>query len=260
MAGALLLHDFLCFGNPLTTNPSIQSAMFRDDTLLFGVLGWPTLQRFLWLTVHPFRGIFYQCPVLLIALLSFRVPRHLRAIAPETVVRLLVAVYFLLFNMSFNGWTGGWGVGSRYLIPGLPFLFSFSLAGFRRFRGLSAVLIGVSAAFMLSVTAVGAMMPAPNEGPPPRSNPVLYGVRQLMAGRVSISVQSMLEATTTRSGNDDWDSYNLGEVAGLRGATSLIPAGVLIFAATGLLLLGKDARVDVPHSLRPGLAERRNSR
>jgi hypothetical protein len=227
MAGVLAAHNYLSFGSMLINNQSIQSDLFKSQGQLFGILGWPEPIKLFWLTVHPFRGLFYCCPLLFLSLLSLR-PFRIRQIALETSIPLLVVAYHLMFNMSFNGWTGGWGVGPRYLIASLPFLYSFSLGGFRRFPRTSYSLMIVSAGIMLCVTAVQVMIPGPNEGPPPPSNPIADSFGQLAAGKVSVSVQGMLDYVPSHSPNEEWDSYNVGELLGLPGLLSLAPISLAI--------------------------------
>ena len=76
----LLLHNALCFGGPfVASNFSAQSAQFRDARLALGVLDWPDLRRLYWLTIHPYRGLFYAAPVLLLPLASAFITRGTRA-------------------------------------------------------------------------------------------------------------------------------------------------------------------------------------
>jgi hypothetical protein len=252
MTGVLLIHNYACFGSPFINNTSIMTDIFKTKGHLLGVLGWPQPVRLFWLTFHPFRGIFVCCPVLLVSLLSIRWSRPAWPVTLETAIPLGIITYHFLFNMSFNGWTGGWAVGPRYLIPALPFLFSFALTGFRRFQIVAACMAALSAVFMLSVSAVTVMVPAKDDGPPPRFNPVFACLSELAAGRVSISRQGILDFAPTSSNDSKWASYNLGELAGLHGLTSLIPVGVvfLLFVllayrltTCGLPLLGTGGRV-----------------
>ncbi|HET6335658.1 MAG TPA: hypothetical protein VFG30_20680, partial [Polyangiales bacterium] len=55
-------------------------------------------------------------------------------------------------------------------------------------------------------------------------------VRKLSRGEVSVSTQSMLDIKPMKSESAVWASYNLGEVMGLRGLASVVPAAVLLFA------------------------------
>jgi hypothetical protein len=218
---ALLTHNYLCFGNPLTSNTAITLDVFKTKGYLLGFLGWPQPVRLFWLTLHPFRGIFACCPVLLVSLLSIRPSRLVWPLALKTIVPLGIVAFYFLFNMSFNGWTGGYAVGPRYIIPALPFLFSFALVGFRRFRMLSVGMTALSAFMMFAVSAVTVLIPAENQGPPPPISPVSACIRLLVAGRVSVSTSELpgLEATPA----DEWTSCNLGQLFGLHGLASLVP-------------------------------------
>jgi hypothetical protein len=226
-AVALVAHNQLCFGSPWKTNYALERArVFTDEGDLLGVLGWPELRRLWWLSFHPFRGLFYCCPVLLVPLLSWR--RLRGPAAAECWIPLAVVASFVAFNLSFNGWTGGWGVGPRYLIPALPFLYSLVLPGWRRFPRIAGSLAATSAAIMLVVTSVQLMVPGPNRGAPPSTNPVAQCFELVLEGRVSVSRQSVFERRPGVSGGDRWDSYNLGELAGLSGAWSLVPPLLLL--------------------------------
>jgi hypothetical protein len=230
MTGGLLAHNYACFGSPFLNSNSIQADTFQSKGHLFGMLGWPQPVRLFWLTFHPFRGLFLCCPVLLVSLLSMRWSRLVWAVPLETSIPLGIVAYHLLFNMSFNGWTGGWSAGPRYLIPALPFLFSFALPGFRRFRIVAAFLAALSAVLMLSASAVLVMVPGPDQGPPPRFSPAVVCLYQLAAGQVSISTQGILDFAPTFSTDRKWASYNLGELVGLHGVASLIPIGLAFLA------------------------------
>ena len=230
LTGALLAHNYACFGSPFVSNKSIETVAFRSTGQLFGLLDWPQPIRLFWLTFHPFRGLFLCCPVLMVSFLSMRLYRPLWAMTLETGIPLAIVAYHFLFNMSFNGWTGGWCVGPRYLIPALPFLYSFALAGSRRFRVVTTGLAVLSAAMMICVSAVLVMVPGPNQGPPPYFSPVRFCFDYLGAGMVSISTTGMLDIRPTFSNNRPWASYNLGELAGLHGVASLIPIGLALLA------------------------------
>ena len=45
-----------------------------------------------------------------------------RGLGAESVLFSVLALTFLLMNVSFNGWHGGSSFGPRYLIPAIPFL------------------------------------------------------------------------------------------------------------------------------------------
>jgi len=93
---------------------------------------------------------------------------------------------------------------------------------------------------MLCVSAVRLTVPGPNDGDAPDLNPLWNTARVLASGNVSINDQSILERSRTSevSGDDRWDSWNVGEILGLKGWLSLLPACGLVlalyyFAASG---------------------------
>jgi hypothetical protein len=249
-AGVLAAHNYHYFGNILLTNQAIQPEAFKTSGYALGMFTWPRPIFLYWLTLHPYRGLFYGCPVLALSLLSFRWPFR---ISLATGIPLLVFGYYLIFNMSFNGWTGGWGVGPRYLIPSLAFLYSLSLDGFRRWPTIARLLIVVSAVFMISATAVEVMVPSPNEGPPPPTSPVTGSIGQLASGEVSVSAQGMLDYLPARSPNEEWDSYNVGELLGLTDIFSLAPMVIatLFFGYLVHLAKPESKRVRSSRSRRP---------
>ncbi len=205
------------------------------------MIGLPQPIRLYWLSFHPFRGLFYTCPVLILGLLGLPHWRSVTKTGLRALLPLCVIGHFVLFNLCFNGWTGGWGVGPRYLIPIIPFVFLLAPVGLSRFPKLSWSLGALSALLMLISTSVLVFVPAPNQELHSVS-PVTQMVPFLMDGKVSVSTQSMLErAPTTNyaelwarnsrgiaSPEETWDSYNLGEVLGLQGAWSLLPLALLL--------------------------------
>ena len=227
MAALLFTYNQLTFGSPFTSNQTLVGG-FQTQGLVLGMLQPPDYERLYWLMLHPFRGLFYCCPVLVLSLLSLR--WRWRGITLEVVVPLAIILSFLFFNITFNGWAGGWGVGPRYLIPMTPFLFSFALRGFRLCTAPATLLMAASAVIMFSVSAVQVMAPAPNDRVDARMDPVSDSVRKLSRGEVSVSTQSMLDIKPMKSESAVWASYNLGEVMGLRGLASVVPAAVLLFA------------------------------
>ena len=227
IAALYFTYNKLTFGDMFTSNQTLDGG-FQKQELVLGMLAPPDFERLYWLTVHPFRGLFYTCPVMILALLSLPRKWRLGQMTLETFVPLAIIFLYFAFNLTFNGWAGGWGVGPRYLIPIFPFLFSFALRGFRSFTGPALVLMIGSALIMFSVSAVQVLIPAPNDKVDKRLDPVSDSVRRLSNGEISASTQSMLDFVPTPSEHAKWASYNLGEVAGLTGLASVIPAAALL--------------------------------
>jgi hypothetical protein len=241
-------YTWFAYGAFFRATYAAQDPMFQDEGLLFGMIGLPQPIRLYWLSFHPFRGLFYTCPVLILGLLGLPHWRDVTKSGVRALLPVCVIGHFVLFNLCFNGWTGGWGVGPRYLIPIIPFVFLLAPIGLSRFPRLSMSLGALSVLLMLISTSVLVFVPAPNQELRPAS-PVTQMVPFLVDGRVSISTQSMLEWAPSmgyaelwdrnrrgiESPTETWDSYNLGEVLGLQGLWSLLPLLLLLLPVTAHL-------------------------
>ena len=208
VAGAILLTlNWLNFGGPFSTSYHHVNPLYKRPGLFLGVFHWPRLSYAYWLTVHPHRGLFYCCPMLALAVLGFRGEAQRRRFV-ETWLPLAIIGYFFLFNLSFYAWTGGWGVGPRFLMPAIPLLFVFVARAAHRFPRLAAALVAVSVANMFTVTAVCLMVPTNDTGPPMRLDPVIECYRRLFSWH-AISMHQ--------------GSFNLGLLLKMPGLTSLLP-------------------------------------
>jgi hypothetical protein len=256
--------NYASFGQFLVTNNTYQIAAFSEKGLFLGMFQRPQPMVLYWLTFEPRRGLFYCNPVMLLGLLgvvalawqsvrqtlqkqrqstpSPRAPHvaiitFLRSGRCWTqFVPMLVIGYLLLVNLCFNGWAGGWGVGPRYLTPALPFLFLYASVFFQRLPRFSLAISLLSIVLMLCVTSVLLSWPMTLTGPPRdiTPSPVVESIKKLGKNEVSICRQGVwdifpAEADSTRP-RDFWASYNLGEVAGLRGVWSLVPVVLLLVA------------------------------
>src|SRR5206468_6217514 len=106
------------------------------------------------ITVSPYRGLFFFAPVLILALVGFFYwLRAGQALVPATVG--VITLLFFAFNVSFNGWEGGFGIGARYLVPLIPLWGLAMLHLGRRWRAAFVVLAALSFTFMFAATAVG---------------------------------------------------------------------------------------------------------
>jgi len=231
----LLICNKLSFDQFLVTNNTYQKAEFATAHLFLGMFDWPQWNRIYWLTLHPLRGLLYNSPVLILGVAGLVLLRPIKSLGFASLIPPAVIAYFFLVNLCFNGWTGGWGFGPRYLLPAVPFLFIYALPVFRRFPKIAWPIAGLSMALLFCVASVALMWPA--EADKASSlNPIYQSVRFFFDNQVSIAVQSMLDLFPMPGPDAFWKSYNLGEVAGLRGSVSTLPCALLIAGYVGYAL------------------------
>jgi hypothetical protein len=224
------------FGSPFRISYEVQNAAFLDSGLLLGMIDAPDPRRLWWLTFQPYRGLFWCSPMFALVLLG---PGRLHT-RRRVAFCLAIALYFLLFNLVFNGWTGGWGVGPRYLIPALPFLFVLVAEPWGRYRVVRSIAVGLSILFMTAATTALVMVPGPTLGPPPAGrDPVRETLVLALGGAVSLNEQAVFEylprASADPAVDDQWDSYNLGELMGLGGLWSVLPLLLLVGGGVAML-------------------------
>lgn len=74
------------------------------------------------ITLHPYRGLFFHSPVLLVALAGLAIMLRRPAQRLLGLVLAGIILVFLLFNSAYYMWWGGWSFGPRILIPAVPLL------------------------------------------------------------------------------------------------------------------------------------------
>lgn len=204
---AVSLMNYRSFGHVLTTTYSFEDSYFKRPGMLFGQFHLPEFERLYWISYHRMRGLFVCCPMFIVPVFSVLAWRPRLRITVEQIVPLMIVAYFVMFILTFLGWTGGWGVGPRYLIPGLPFLWLYARRGYGRFRAISLIVIALSILTMLTITSVQVLYPANDSGPPTHWDPVSFAWLAFARGQLAKSPSS----------------YNLGMLVGLTGLASLIP-------------------------------------
>jgi hypothetical protein len=213
----LILYNRWAYGRFVTAGVLHTSQQFQRQGMALGMFQSPEWARLYWISFHPMRGMFVVCPMLLVSFLGLLklFEGRWRDFCPSArrVLAILIIVYFVLFELSFFGWTGGYATGIRYFIPILAFVWLFAPAGFRALPAIASLLIAVSIGAVLAVTSVMTQVAANDSGPPVGDPPLWVAIRHLMNGRVSQGEQA----------------YNLGMMMGLRGPASLLPViGVVI--------------------------------
>ena len=163
-AALLGWYHYTNFGSPFALNNDFQNPLFKDPAGSLGMFKVPhtsgdftfLLYVFGLLTISPYRGVFFLAPVLILG--AYGLVRWLHEKTFVAEARLCVAIFgfFLLVNMSFNGYHGGFAAGPRYLVPGLPFLALPLVLAFVRWKKTALVLLGISIAQQFLLTATDA--------------------------------------------------------------------------------------------------------
>ena len=226
-AAVLMVYQYAAFGSPFQPGYAhYQSGAF--PWMQHGLLGitYPKPLVLLKLLFGGHLGLFLLAPFLIAA--PFGVRRlwndcrtHALAIAAAAV-----PLYYWLFNGSFSGWHGGNTYGPRYMLPGIPILciglapvYAAANRNLRRIL-LLAMGWGIALSFMAEATTVQ----------PPQM--MRFPAVQLIwpsfwAGHLSLNQYSMLTPAEDASGAHLHGAFNIGQLMGLHGLTSLIP---LLFA------------------------------
>ncbi len=241
---ALATYQYLCFGSIFTISIVHEDPRFLAHGAAMGVFVLPTLNVLYGITLSPFRGFFFFAPVLLVALFGFRA--WWRADRTACATSLFVIASFFAFNLTFNGWDAGWGVGGRYLVPIIP-LFGIALLHVDR-RAL--ILITAAVSFAINFTAA-AVDPQPSTS---IARPVTQYLLPLFiqghfdpsvpmippwsaatfTGHTSVNRMTMDEGMVFQghppgSPASEWASFNLGELlTGPGDLRSLVPIALVI--------------------------------
>jgi hypothetical protein len=268
-AAVLMIYQWACFGSPFHLAYSSEIGYAGMDKGLFGVQT-PRLIRIRRILFGEYRGLLPLAPALALVPIAFVVmgvarlpaPAVRAGWAPSTDARsrrrvaavwaLIIGVYFILLNASYNYWEGGWSYGPRHSAPGIPFL-CISLAflwtvGPAAGRWLLTLLSAYGAAVTLIAVSTMPLPPANLRAP----------VRQLLLpafldGDLALNTQTMASFgvdTDFRAHHEPRAAFNLGMKMGLgTGHAGLIPLAI-VWAWCGYALIYASGR----RSARPAAA------
>ena len=122
VAAGWMVYNTAVFGAPLELGYSYSELWVEQHHTGFMSLTRPSLSALWGVTFSPFRGLFYFAPCLLFAVPGFVLWYRSAEHRAEFWISLSSVVVMFLFNSSSIMWWGGFAVGSRYLLPMLPFL------------------------------------------------------------------------------------------------------------------------------------------
>jgi hypothetical protein len=209
----MIVHDLGAFGTPLPVG-YFHSALWSDvHQTGFLSLTYPHLEALWGISFGAYRGLFFLSPYLLLA-----GPGYLelwrRGLRAEVVVLAAAPTLYFGYNSSSAMWSGGYGVGPRYLVAALPFLALPAAAGLTWAWRKAALRALVVVAVIWSAGAVWAETIGGQSFPDYTANPLFeLSLARLAAGDIA---------------------RNAGMIVGLAGWSSLAPLGV-VFALAALL-------------------------
>jgi hypothetical protein len=215
VGGAWLAYNTVVFGGPLKLGYSYSEQWATVHSTGFMSLTWPHADALWGITFGPFRGVFVLSPLLLLAVPGFVLWWRTGEQRAAFWVALASTVAIFLFNASSAMWWGGFAVGPRYILPGLPFMALALVFVVRDWGGqlIGRVVIGLL--YVWSTVATWGLTLAEQAFPPGADlhpNPLVdYAWPNWLIGNIA---------------------RNAGTLLRLRGPLSLLPLGV------GLVLLG----------------------
>lgn len=209
VAAGWLAYNNAVFGSPLKLGYSESELWQTQHHTGFMSLTLPHLDALWGITFSPFRGLFLLSPWLLVCFPGFWVWYATRVYRVEFWAALASTMIIFLFNISSIMWWGGFAVGPRYLLPGMPFMVLASVFFFNRWRRNIWVIIAFAISLVWSWTAVWGLTLAEQAFPPDTiKNPLLeYALPNWAQGNIA---------------------RNLGTIFGLQGVASLAPLFILL--------------------------------
>jgi len=219
-AALLVAYQYAAFGSPFSVTYShYQAGVFPEMNTGFHGLTYPKPLVALRLMLDPRLGLLLLAPVIVAA------PWGLRSLWKQgnrevALASGLIFVYFWLLNASFYAWNGAWSYGPRYMLAGIPVLcIGLSLVWTECSQPWRRGLIALAACgIVFTMTAVSTTVIPPERFRVPL---LQLNARALLSGRVAISFESLL--VPPRGVDLRHASFNLGQLWGLHGFTSLVP-------------------------------------
>jgi len=224
---ALMIYNNAIFGGPFKLGYNNSELWTQEHSTGFMSLTFPHPTAALGITFGLFRGLFVLSPLLLLALPGFWQWARSREYRAEWLVALLATFSMFLFNASSVMWWGGFSIGPRYVLPGLPFMALSITYVLRKPKPLLVALTAVL--FAWSFVATWGLTLAEQAFPPDSLyNPfVQYALPNWERGNIA---------------------RNLGNNSGLRGALSLAPLFVVVLGIGLLAAWMNRRRSDTPSS------------
>lgn len=209
--------------------------VFREPMAAgFQGIHFPPRPGILWLiTFHPFRGLFFHSPLLLLAVPGLVAMARLEHGIPRAALCLGIFLAYVAVNGGYyHHWWGGTACGPRHLIPAIPFLLLAVAAAWARWSALRPVIV-----FAGLISVALQLLPAGINPQPPLIVPEgQHPIEYLSAGtldRPYFDPITWYHVPSLRRGVVAW---NPGLWLGLRGEFSWAPL-LVIWAGSAVWLV-----------------------
>lgn len=224
------VYNYICFGTSLTIPYKfLYSEFFRESMSrgFMGITGF-RLPVLYYITIHPYKGIFFFSPVLILIFYGFYLFLKDGIFRTEAIISLIISIFYFIFNASYYMWWGGWSAGARHLIPMLPFAFILLTPVIKKAKTLLIILGIISIIFALVLTIVD---PQPTQ---------LYPTLELLYPRFEYNYRSPFFEEGVKQFLRGNIAYNAGKLMGLKKLYSLIP--LFVFDILFIILLFKSIK------------------
>jgi len=213
-----MVYNAVVFGAPWNLGYAYSTLWTEEHQAGFMSLTIPSAVSIWGITFSAFRGLFLLSPLLLLSVSGFLAWWRSRRLRAEWWLASTAILGMIWFNASSGMWWGGFSVGPRYLLPGLPFL-ALGLAFFLQAWGSRPLFRWVAfGAGLWSLAASWGLTLAGQAFPSDAlHNPLLqYAWPNWITGNLA---------------------RNMGTLIGLRGVYSLLPlaGAVVLLGAAGWL-------------------------
>jgi hypothetical protein len=233
----LLVYNAMAFGSPLHLGYASEEGFAQMRQGVFGIT-YPTPYRLYEILLGSYRGLLPIAPLVALTPIGLaalaRTPAHRRAAG----VSAASGLFYVLLNASYFYWEGGWAYGPRQMMAGLPFLALGFAPLWDRWRRIGRTVLVAGwiwgAAFTLIAVSTTPQPPATFKAP---MQELLWPA--FRDGDLSLNPQTFVhnsaDAGRLRGNQVPHASWNLGEIAGLHGLTSLLPLAFVWIVAAALL-------------------------
>lgn len=190
----MMAYNFAIFGTVLPVGYKYSELWQAEHQSGFLSLAGPNSDALWGITFGVHRGLFFLAPVLLLGFPGFGAWLRRGAYRRELAVCVWAVFSFLLFNGSSVMWSGGFGVGPRYLVPMLPFL-AIGIGAFIAQWGAAwwaraaLIVTGGWSAFNVWVQTIGGQ-----SFPQYQPNPLFeYSLPELAAGNIARNLSMAID-------------------------------------------------------------------